>query len=250
MHESPTWKNNKIFLEQEASVCFSYGMKTFLLSIIFALLASDCFAGNFGPAPFRNGSPLVTGVDGSYQATARSQNVTGVFRFAYSGGIQTENSRQNSWIFFVNGQAIRGSVEAALDDSSLSGTLDSAVSGGTTDSNGNITLPIYIFSGANSGAGSFQGKLNLKSPNGAFSGTGELLPTPPSTNQIVVISQQTSIGNVGNSTFSFAGPITSTNITYTNAGGTMAPVNFKFRGVRTATSTSGAASTSTNSPAK
>lgn len=221
-------------------------MKTFLLSITFALLAFDCYAGNFGPAPFRNGSPLVTGVDGTYQATARSQNVTGVFRFAYSGGIQTANSRQNSWIFFVNGQVIRGAVEAALDDSSLTGTLDSALSSGTTDSNGQVTLPIFIFSGANSGAGSFQGNLNLKSPNGAFSGTGELLPTPPSTNQIVVIDQTSRTSTNG---IKSTDPITSTNIIYTNAGGTMSPVNFKFRGVRTSTSTSGAASTSTNSTA-
>ena len=219
-------------------------MKTFLLSITFALLAFDCYAGNFGPAPFRNGSPLVTGVDGTYQATARSQNVTGIFRFAYSGGIQTANARQNSWIFFVNGQVIRGAVEAALDDSSLTGTLDSASSGGTTDSNGQLVLPIFIFSGANSGAGSFQGNLNSKSPNGAFSGTGELLPTPPSTNQIVVIDQTLFTSTNG---FKSTGPITSTNIIYTNAGGTMSPVNFKFRGVRTSTSTSEAASTSTNS---
>jgi hypothetical protein len=218
-------------------------MKTFLLSITFALLAFDCYAGNFGPAPFRNGSPLVTGVDGTYQATARSQNVTGIFRFAYSGGIQTANTRQNSWIFFVNGQVIRGAVEAALDDSSLTGTLDSALSSGSTDSNGQVTLPIYIFSGANSGSGSFQGNLNLKSPNGAFSGTGELRPTPPSTNQLTSIFQEVIVGT--NSVR--LGPIQSTNITYTNAGGTMAPVNFKFRGVRTSTSTSGAASTSTNS---
>jgi hypothetical protein len=224
-------------------------MKTFLLSITFALLAFDCYAGNFGPAPFRNGSPLVTGVDGTYQATARSQNVTGIFRFAYSGGIQTANVRQNSWIFFVNGQVIRGAVEAALDDSSLTGTLDSAVNGGTTDSNGNVTLPIFIFSGANSGAGSFQGNLNVKSPNGAFSGTGELLPTPPSTNQLTSIFQESEVVTSGTASFVRLGPIQSTNITYTNAGGTMAPVNFKFRGVRTSTSTSGAASTSTNSTA-
>jgi hypothetical protein len=33
-----------------------------------------------GPPPFTNGSPLVSGVDGSYQATARGRNLTGVFR--------------------------------------------------------------------------------------------------------------------------------------------------------------------------
>jgi hypothetical protein len=42
-----------------------------------------------GPPPFTNGSPLVSGVDGSYQATARGKNLTGVFRFTYANGVQT-----------------------------------------------------------------------------------------------------------------------------------------------------------------
>jgi hypothetical protein len=219
-------------------------MKFILLITTFALLASESYAGNFGPAPFRNGSPLVTGVDGTYQATARSQNVTGIFRFAYSGGTQSSNPRQNSWVFFVNGQVVNGSVEAALDDSSLSGTLDSAATSVPRDSNGAVVLPLFIFSGGNSGSGSFQGKLNSKSANGAFSGTGELSPTPASTNQITVLSQNRSDGQNGTN----AGTVFVTTTTYTNAGGTLPPVSFKFRGVRTSTSANGAGSTSTNSP--
>jgi hypothetical protein len=179
----------------------------------------------------------VSGVDGTYQATARAENVTGIFRFAYSGGSQTANARQNSWVFFVNGQVLRGTVEAALDNSSLSGILDSESSGISRGSNGNITLPIYIFSGANSAAGSFQGKLNLKSPSGAFSGSGRLLPTPGSTNELTSIFQQTiTLTNGGVS----LGPIESTNISYTNSGGSLVPLSFKFRGVRTSTSTTAA----------
>jgi len=209
-------------------------------TLFFSTIASH--AGNmFGPAPFRNGSPLVTGVDGTYQATARSENVTGIFRFAYSGGSQTANARQNSWVFFVNGQVLRGTVEAALDNSSLSGILDSESSGITRDSNGAVTLPIYIFSGANSAAGSFQGNLNLKSPSGAFSGAGQLLPTPPSTNQLTTISRETEILGTGSNAIAVLGPIESTNILYTNSGGSMVPVNFKFRGVRTSTSSTAVA---------
>lgn len=218
-------------------------MKTLSLlvaTLFFSTIASH--AGNmFGPAPFRNGSPLVTGVDGTYQATARSENVTGIFRFAYSGGSQTANARQNSWVFFVNGQVLRGTVEAALDNSSLSGILDSESSGITRDSNGAVTLPIYIFSGANSAAGSFQGNLNLKSPSGAFSGAGQLLPTPPSTNQLTTISRETEILGTGSNAIAVLGPIESTNILYTNSGGSMVPVNFKFRGVRTSTSSTAVA---------
>ena len=46
-----------------------------------------------GPPPFTNGSPLVSGVDGSYQATARGRNLTGVFRFTYANGVQTSSPR-------------------------------------------------------------------------------------------------------------------------------------------------------------
>lgn len=208
---------------------------TFLLASasLFPLAAN---AGNmFGPAPFRNGSPLVTGVDGSYQATARAENLMGIFRFAYAGGGQTANAGQNSWVFFVNGQILRGNVAAALDNSSLSGILDSESSGLSRDSNGSIVLPIYIFSGANSAAGSFQGKLSLKSPSGTFSGSGQLLPTPSSINQLTAIARDTIIIGTGTNAVTVLGPITSTNISYTNSGGSMVPVNFKFRGVRTST---------------
>jgi hypothetical protein len=212
--------------------------KILLLPFVVSLSINFLEAGNMvGPAPFRNGSPLVSGVDGTYQATARAENVTGIFRFAYSGGGQTANARQNSWVFFVNGQVLRGTVEAALDNSSLNGILDSESSGISKDSNGAITLPIYIFSGANSASGSFQGKLNLKSPSGAFSGAGQLLPTPASTNELVSIFQQSILRTVGTNTFVSLGPIESTNISYTNSGGSMIPVSFKFRGVRTSTST-------------
>ena len=46
-----------------------------------------------GPPPFTNGSPLVSGVDGFYQATARGRNLTGVFRFTYANGVQTSSPR-------------------------------------------------------------------------------------------------------------------------------------------------------------
>ena len=46
-----------------------------------------------GPPPFTNGSPLVSGVDGSYQATARGRNLTGVFRFTYANVVQTSSPR-------------------------------------------------------------------------------------------------------------------------------------------------------------
>ena len=54
----------------------------------FALLAAAAAsqAGSFGgPPPFTDLSPLQSGIDGSYQATMRGTNLTGVMRFAYNG---------------------------------------------------------------------------------------------------------------------------------------------------------------------
>jgi hypothetical protein len=105
--------------------------------------------------------------------------------------------------------------------------------------NGKVTLPIYFFNNADSASGSFNGKLDLNSPAGAFGGSGQIKPTPPSTNSVAIIYQRsiTSNGTVS------LGPVESTNVAYTNSGGTIDPIYFKFRGVRLSTSASSAATT-------
>jgi len=223
-------------------------MKYLLLLVSsLALLPLAANAGNaFGPAPFRNGSPLVSGVDGTYQATARAENVTGIFRFAYSGGSQTANSRQNSWIFFVNGEIYRGNVEASLDDSSLAGILDSAISSASTNSDGSIQLPYVYINQNDNAAGTFSGKLELKSPSGAFSGKGIIQGLPGSTNQIIGVSQLDSL-ELNFSGTTPAGSIYVNTTSVTNAGSPLLSTEFKFRGVRTSTSAS--TSTGTTAPA-
>ena len=220
-------------------------MKTLLLLVSAVALSSlAANAGNmFGPAAFRNGSPLVTGVDGSYQATARAENVTGIFRFAYSGGSQTSNQLQNSWIFFVNGQIQRGGVVANIDNSSLDGILDSQglVSVSTNQTNNSLSLPYVIINQNNSSAGTFQGKLNLKNPSGAFSGSGILMPSLSSTNNIVGISQRSDgefsfNGTVPPPEF-LPGAIIVTTNEFISPAGTIPNVEFKFRGVRTSVTT-------------
>lgn len=218
---------------------FSSLMKLFLLLASASLFPLAANAGNmFGPAPFRNGSPLVTGVDGTYQATARAANVTGIFRFAYSGGSQTSNQLQNSWIFFVNGQIQRGGVVANIDNSSLDGILDSqGLVSSSTNGTTSLSLPYVIINQNNSSAGTFQGKLNLKNPNGAFSGSGMLMASPSSTNNIVGVSQRSG----GNFSYDgdlpppefLPGAIVVTTNSYITPAGTIPNVEFKFRGVRT-----------------
>lgn len=227
-------------------------MKTFSLFFLsIALLVPVSLAGNFGPAPFRNGSPLVSGVDGTYQATARAVNVTGIFRFAYSGGSQTTSTAQNSWTFFVNGQLQRGQVVSSIDQSNLDGIFDSALGGSTTNSTTAISLPYITLNQNNSSLGRFSGKLNLKNPNAAFSGSGTLLPNTAQTNSIVGISQNQASafsfnGTVPPTAFAPGAIIVTTNTFITQAG-SITPVEFKFRGVRTSTSSSSTTSTNTTS---
>ena len=197
-----------------------------LLSFSFVLSSTLSHAGNmFGPAAFRNGSPLVSGVDGTYQATARASNITGIFRFAYSGGSQTTTQRQNNWIFFREGQVIRGDVEASIDESSLTGILApaQAISGST---NSNAVLPLIIVSSDSASVGTFNGKLNLKSPSGAFSGVGVFQSAAPQVTTYNIISTNAQ-GN----------PTNSPTIFVTNSPGAQFTNNFNFRGVRTSAST-------------
>ncbi len=198
-----------------------------LLLVSLCSLPFTANAGNmFGPAPFRNGSPLVSGVDGTYQATASDTNIIGIFRFQYSEGSQTSSPTKNSWIFFREGRVMKGTVEAAIDGSSLSGILgqEAAKSG---NPNTNATFPLILTTSTSDSLGNFNGKLNLKSPSGAFSGSGVL---------------QSAAGGVTTYTFintnNFGG-IESTNVPITNSVGAGFTNNFQFRGVRTSVFSTG-----------
>ena len=204
-----------------------------LTSLVLGVLLSPVVlnAGNmFGPAPFRNGSPLVTGIDGTYQATARAENVTGIFRFAYSGGSQTTAASQNSWIFFVNGVVQRGTVVSNIIGSSVNGIFDNS-SSVTSSTNNVITLPYIVLNENNSSSGTFSGNIQLNSPSGSFRGSGELQGLPQSVSQVVAIFEGST--TTGNTTTTFVDAVT---LDVNNAAGTLPVSSFKFRGVRTSTS--------------
>ena len=81
-------------------------MKAAFSLLVLVATISLARAGSFaGPPPFTNGSPLQSGTDGTYQAVASGTNLTGVFSFVISGGIQTSDSNAviNSWVFFIDG---------------------------------------------------------------------------------------------------------------------------------------------------
>lgn len=132
-------------------------MKRVLLAALILASVSATQAGGFGgPPPFTNGSPLVSGVDGSYQANARANNLTGVIRFAYSNNIQTTSTTSNSYIIFVSGLVFSGPVTASIANAGLAGVLDSQTA---------------AFSNTQA-TGNFNGRFDTHSPSYFFRGTG------------------------------------------------------------------------------
>jgi hypothetical protein len=202
-----------------------------LLLVSLCSLPFTANAGNmFGPAPNRNGSPLVSGVDGTYQATATDTNIIGIFRFQYSGGSQTSDLNKNKWIFFREGQVIKGNVEAAINGSSLSGILGQEAAR-SASANTNATFPLILTSSTADSAGSFNGKLNLKSPSGAFNGSGVLQSATEDITRYTFVNTNRD------------GGIESTTIPIINGGGVGFTNNFQFRGVRTSVLSSTGSST-------
>jgi len=134
-------------------------MKTFLFPLLVLATSSLLHAGGFGgPPPFTNGSPLPTGVDGSYQANARTNGLAGVIRFAYNNGIQTSSTTSNSYTIFSEGLVYTGPVTASITESALAGVLESQI---------NSTFDI-------ASSGSFNGRFDTKSPTYFFKGSGIL----------------------------------------------------------------------------
>ena len=132
---------------------------------LFALAISTASAGSlFGPPPFTNGSPLPTGVQGSYQASAVGQGITGIIRFAYNSDGNPSALGNNDYIFFINGTIVTGQTDAAIMTNKIYGVLN------TPDP---ITPPPTL-SSFDSLGGSFNAKINTKSPFYSFKGNGIL----------------------------------------------------------------------------
>ncbi len=161
----------------------SLKMKRSFALLFLAFAAATAHAGSFGgPPPFTNDSPLTTGVDGSYQANARADGLTGVIRFAYSEGSQTTTAASNSYMIFVQGYVFSGPVTASIAGSSLAGVLDSDAA---AIANTQMT-------------GSFTGQFDTKSPTYFFKGGG-LVQTWDTTTTTKLFTQKFRFTGVRNS---------------------------------------------------
>ena len=209
-------------------------MKTvFSLLAVFATIGFAQAGGFGGPPPFTNGSPLISGVDGSYQASARGKNLTGVFRFTYADGRQTSaptlptgesvnnllTDPYNDYVFFIEGLTYRGLVQANINTSQLSGVFDNgsanvAVYGGTT-----ARLGINAFV-----SGYFNGTMDQQSEYSAFSGKGQVTVNESQETRQLVPGTGTGANN----------PAVFNNIQVISQAFTR---DFKFKGVRSTLST-------------
>jgi len=201
----------------------------------FALLAAAAasHAGSFGgPPPFTDGSPLQSGIDGSYQATARGTNLTGVIRFAYQNNVQSAIGSANVYSMFVDGQVVTGGVTASITGKQLAGVLGGQDFAVPTSDSGTTELPLVFIVRGNRANGQFTGKMDLEDKMSAFSGKGAIAPAPVETNTVILI--QTNSGSVG-------APVDQVTIDpFVIPGSSITPTDFTYEGVRTSIFAQGA----------
>jgi hypothetical protein len=121
---------------------------------------------------------------------ATAPNLTGLFSWAISGGIQTSDQQNNKWVFFVDGQLLSGTTAANVSDGKIAGVLDSGIATAIPNGeNGSITPPVVFVIPGNAASGQFQGKINLKSPNASFNGNGKIEGIPLRVDQLVYVAE-------------------------------------------------------------
>jgi hypothetical protein len=207
----------------------------------FALraVAAASHAGSFGgPPPFTDGSPLQSGIDGSYQATCRGSNLTGIIRFAYQNNVQSSISTANLYTFFVDGQVVSGGVVASINGKNLAGVLGGQDFQVPTSSTGSTELPLVFIVRGNRANGEFDGQMDLEDKMSVFSGKGHIAPAPIETNTVILIQTNNSGAVFGNNVNVQSSDVTVT--PFIIPGSAITATNFTFEGVRTSIFAQGA----------
>lgn len=194
-----------------------------------AVLASAAFshAGSFGgPPPFTDLSPLQSGIDGSYQATCRGENLIGVIRFAYQNGVQSALPAANAYTFFVSGDTVSGNVTASITGKDIDGVLAGQDFSVPSNDEGSTELPLVFIVRGNRASGYFQGQMDLEDRMSVFKGTGNISPANEETNTVIAIDENNAV-----ITDSAAIDVVVTN--FVIQGSSITPTDFDFTGVRT-----------------
>ena len=157
---------DKLFLLPVVFPDSSHGnMKRSIAFLLLAFSSATVHAGSFGgPPPFTNGSPLTSGVSGTYQASARGNGISGVIRFSYASTGNPSATGVNDYLFFVNGTIVTGKTEAAIMTSNIAGVLN-------TPSTPIVPPTMGYF---DSLGGAFTAKIDTQSPTYSFKGSGSL----------------------------------------------------------------------------
>jgi len=211
---------------------------TILCSLLAFGVASSAMAGSFGgPPPFTNLSPLQSGIDGSYQATARGKNLTGIIRFAYQNGVQSPIATANNYVFFVNGVVTSGSTSASITGKEIAGVLGGQDFTVPTNDEGTVELPAIFVVRGNRASGEFKGQIDLNDRMSYFSGSGSIIGAGAETITFIGIDS-TQTGDIPPGI-----QITNVAITIPGSEGLLTPgttnpalvpgSSFKFEGVRT-----------------
>jgi len=219
-------------------------------ALLVLIVASEYLHASAGPPPFTNESPLITGTDGIYQAIASGVNLTGVFSFQLSSGIQTPSANLtiNNWVFFIDGQIVQGVVSAAISQGRVVGVLDAGVGDLPVDSTGQLVLPTAFVIPDGAASGTFNGSIDYNSPLGAFEGSGVLVGLPAREDQLVTIGEETTTTTTDGTTISettVVVEVTPLEIPESNFPET----RFRFQGTRVSTAPIPAAAAPSPTPA-
>ena len=140
-------------------------MKRSIALLMLAFTAATAHAGSFG-GPTSLNSSLDTTAEGTYQATVRARNLSGILRFAYNSNNNPVNTSTNpsAYVFFIDGMLVAGTVDAAIMSSKIAGILE----GGTVA----VVSPFYF--DYEVPGGSFNASIDTSSANYFFKGKGSL----------------------------------------------------------------------------
>ncbi|MEI8312958.1 MAG: hypothetical protein WCH98_19605 [Verrucomicrobiota bacterium] len=140
-------------------------MKRSLASLLAILSVVTAHAGSFG-GPTSLNTSTQTGAVGTYQATARGKGLSGIFRFNYNsnGNPVATTANPSTYVFFIDGMLVTGTVDASLMSSKIAGIFES----GTV-----ATVSPFLF-GYEVPGGSFTANINTSSANYFFKGKGNI----------------------------------------------------------------------------
>lgn len=139
-------------------------MKLLAASLLAIFSVASVQAGSFGgPPPFTNGSPLESGVEGTYQGSMRGKGLSGVMVFAYDESGNPVSGA--TYVIFANGGVYSGGLQASIQNVTLAGVLSAP----TTST---VPPPTSSVSTTEATGGSFSGKFNTMSQYYSFKGQG------------------------------------------------------------------------------